>query len=125
MVAYLNDARYWLQWKVEKVYVGCQGYNIFLKPAHNYIHDFIWDWSRKGGFSLEYDYSVTQSPPGYYSYDKWCYSGPNFRAKPYKDGSGNSRVGPKGANPVFPYFPLLGGLQIYPLLGYTYLTVLC
>ena len=50
------------------------GKNHFLTPVHNWICDCIRDWN--SGLdpelvsSLEYEYSVTQSPPGCYIYVK-------------------------------------------------------
>ena len=59
------------------------GKNHFLTPAHDWIHDCIWDWhpvlDPEVGSSLEYEYSVTQSPPGDYIYVKGWDGGPGFR----------------------------------------------
>ena len=46
------------------------------------MHDCIWDWHTgldpEVGSSLEYNYSVTQFPPGDYIYVKWWDGGPVF-----------------------------------------------
>ena len=66
------------------------GYNLFLTPAHDWIHDCILGLDPGldpgVGFSLEYECSVTQSPPGGYSYDKWWGDAPILRAKPSRGG---------------------------------------
>ena len=75
-------------------------------------------------FSLEYEYSVTQSPPGDYCYVKWWDSGPIFRAEPrQKDEIGNTQVAPKGATPVFPAFPVFLVPPLSPLPGFDGLTI--
>ena len=57
--------------------------NLFLTPGHDWIHDCIRDWhpglDPDLGSSLEYEYSVTQSPPGDYIYVKGWDGGPGFR----------------------------------------------
>ena len=59
---------------------GCK--NIFLTPAHDWIHDCIRDWHMGLDLgvasSLEYKYSVTESPPGDFVYVKWWDGGPGF-----------------------------------------------
>ena len=70
------------------------------------------------GSSLEYEYSVTKSPLGGYSYVKWWYVGPILRANPCEEESENSRVVPKGATPMFPSFPIFLGLPIRPSSGF-------
>ena len=61
---------------------GGGGESYFLNPAHNWIHDCIRDWhlglEPEVGSSLEYEYSVTQLPPGDYIYVKWWEDGPGF-----------------------------------------------
>ena len=46
-----------------KVYECWGGKNHFLTPAHDWIHNCIWDWhpglDLEVGYSLEYEYSVT------------------------------------------------------------------
>ena len=67
-------------------------------------------------FSLEYEYSVTQSPPGDHCYVKWWDSGPISRAEPRrKDKSGNTRVASKDASPVFRTFPVFLVPRLDPL----------
>ena len=76
------------------------------------------------GSSLEYKYSVTQSPPGDYFYVKWWDGGPILRANlRQRDKSRNSRVTSKDATPVFPDFPVFWGPRLSPLLGFVGLTV--
>ena len=47
MVAVLTDASCWLKWKGERDYVICQGNNLLLTPAHDWMHNCTWDWTRK------------------------------------------------------------------------------
>ena len=61
--------------------MSLQGNDHFLTPAHNWIHNWIWYWhpvmDPEVGPSLEYEYIVTQLPPGGYIYVK-CWSGGLF-----------------------------------------------
>ena len=56
------------------------GKNHYLTPTHDWIHDCIQDLhpglDPEMVSSLEYKYSVTQSPPGDYIYVKWWDDGP-------------------------------------------------
>ena len=52
IVAHLTDSRWWLHWKGDIGYVSWQGNNIFLTPAHNWMHDCILYWTRKWDPSL-------------------------------------------------------------------------
>ena len=45
VVAYLTDARLATVTRRER-YVSWGGYNLFLTPDHNWIHDCIYDWTR-------------------------------------------------------------------------------
>ena len=51
------------------------GKNHFLTPVHNWTRNCIREWhpvlDPLVGSKLEYEYSVTQSPPGSYIYIKW------------------------------------------------------
>ena len=67
---------------------------------------------------------MTQSLPGNYFCDKWWDGGQILQANPRrKDESGNTRVAPKGAIPVFTAFPVLFVSRIDPLLVFDGLTV--
>ena len=35
----------WLQWQGDKLGVSWGVYNLFLTPAHNWVHDYMWDWT--------------------------------------------------------------------------------
>ena len=79
------------------------------------------EWSSCVGLSLVYipEIGWTQCPRG------WCLGGtPILQAEPRrKDESGNTRVAPKGATPVYPAFPVFLVPQIFPLPGFDGLTV--
>ena len=76
------------------------------------------------GYSLEYEYSVSQLPPGDYRYVKWWDGGPILRARPrQKDESENTRVAYISAKPIFPSFLIFVVPQLTPLLGFYGLTV--
>ena len=47
MVAYITNARCWIQWKGEILYASWKGKNILLNPVHDWMHDCIRDWTRK------------------------------------------------------------------------------
>ena len=47
MLAYLNDARCWLQLKRDSWYVSWQDMTILFNPENNWMHECIWDWTRK------------------------------------------------------------------------------
>ena len=67
--------------------------------------------------NLEYECSVTQSPPGDYCYFKWWDGWPILRAEPrQKEKIGNTRVAPKSATPMFLSFPIFFVSIIDPLL---------
>ena len=71
------------------------------------------------GFRLEYECSVTQSPPEDYFYVKSWDGGPISRAEPRrKDESGNPQVAPNGAIPVCLYFPVFFVPRLDFLLGF-------
>ena len=77
--------RYWMMAVLirRKVYVSVGGgKNHFLTPAYDYIHECIRDWhlgmDPEVGSSLEYEYSVTQSPPGDHIYGKYLGGRPGF-----------------------------------------------
>ena len=60
------------------------------------------------GSRLEYEYSVTHSPPGGYCYVNVSEGGPILRAElRRKEKCGNTRVAPKVTTFVFPNFPIL------------------
>ena len=65
-----------------RVYNCWGGKNLFLTPAHDWIHNCFRDWhpglDPEVGSSLEYKYSVTQLPPVDYVYVKWWGGGPVF-----------------------------------------------
>ena len=70
------------------------------------------------GSSLEYDYSVTQFPPGDYCYVKWWDGGTISRSKPrQKDEIGNTRVAHISDNPVFPDFFVFLVPKLFIFLG--------
>ena len=47
VVAYLTDAKLWLQLKGERGYVSWQGNNLFLTPVHDWMNNYIWEWNWK------------------------------------------------------------------------------
>ena len=69
--------QYWiLASLIRKIgYMSLHGKNKFLTPANDWIHECIRDWhpgmDTEVGYSLEYEYSVTQFPPGDYIYVNW------------------------------------------------------
>ena len=81
------------------------------------------------GSSLEYDCSVTQLLLGDYCYVKWWDGGPILQAEPSRaeprrnDESGNTRVAPKGATPVFSDFPVFLVPRLDPLPVFDGLTI--
>ena len=62
------------------------------------------------GSSLEYKYSVTQSPPGYYHYVKWWDGGTVLRVEPMKAGKGveASSGAYRHRSRLFRFFRILG-----------------
>ena len=76
------------------------------------------------GSGLEYEYSVTQSPPGDYRYVKWWDGGTIMQSKPRrKDERENTHVAPISATPVFLGFPVFLLPRISPLPGFDSLTI--
>ena len=64
------------------------------------------------GSSLEYEYSVTQLPPGDYRYVKWWDGGPILRAgQRQKEEIGTTWVVPKGDTLMLPAIPIV---LVYP-----------
>ena len=47
VVAYLTDAKLWLQLKGERGYVSWQGNNLLLTSVHHWMRDCIRDWTQK------------------------------------------------------------------------------
>ena len=124
MVASLTDARLATVTRIEG-YVSWGVYNILLTPAFDWIHDCIWDWTREWDPALNMR-SVwptrRQRVIAMLRVVQWA----NFpsRAEPRrKDESGNSRVAPKGANPMFPAFPVFFVSRLDPLLVFDGLTI--
>ena len=67
---------------------------------------------------------MTQSLPEDYHYVKWWDNGPILRYKPRrKDESGNTRVAPISAKPVFLAFPIFLVPRLSPFPGFGGLTV--
>ena len=64
---------------------------------------------------LEYKYSVTQSPPGHYSYVEWWDVWPVSRSGRCENESGNSQMAHKGDTPMITYFPVFQVLRISTL----------
>ena len=58
MIAYLTDDRLATVTRTEG-YVSWGVYNLFLTPAHNWIHDCIRDWS--GDCTQEWDSALNAS----------------------------------------------------------------
>ena len=92
-----------------------QGNNHFLTPLHVLINDYIQDWhlglDSEVRSSLEDEYSVTQSLPGYYIVVKWWGAGLFLRAllsQKIQAKVLNPSFAPKGASLNFFFSGLFG-----------------
>ena len=47
MVTSLTNTGLWMQWISKKLYVIFQGKNMFLTPAHDWLKEYIRDWTLK------------------------------------------------------------------------------
>ena len=114
IVAYQTNARRWLKFTREKIYVSWQGWNLLLTPVHDCIHDCIQDWNRKWDPALNMSTVQLNRHQGIIAMLSGGKVGWFFDQIRSEDKSGNSRVAPKGATPVFRSFPTFSGFNSPP-----------
>ena len=114
VVAYLNDAGWWLHWIGERGCVSWQGYNIFLTSAYDWIHNWIRYWTRKWDTALVTSAVWPNSLQRIIAMLSGRAVGQFHKPSCETDKRGSFWVAPKGATPMFPSFPVFWGLPMRP-----------
>ena len=123
MVAYLTNARLTIATRIERLY-ELGGLEYLINSCARLDTRLNLRLDPGVVSSLEYEYSVTQSPPGDYRYVKWWDGGPILQADPrQKDESGSTWVAPISAKFMFPTFPEFLVPRLSPLPGFYGLTI--
>ena len=90
MVSYITNARFWIHFLGNRVYVTWKDKKILLSPVDDWIHDSIWNWTQDWYPALITSTIQTSLHKIIYCYVKWWDGHSNLNPDPrWKVESGN------------------------------------
>ena len=125
MVAYLTDAMWWLQLKVDRDYISFKVHDLFLTPLHDWMQDWTQEWNREWDPDLM---AITIQPNRRQKIISMLSGGTVGQFHEPTWGKGQQKwkfwLAPKCAVPVFTIFPVLWGFRLNPIPVFEGLTVI-